>query len=178
MTKSLHAVIIGAAIQQGLFDLNTQAKLEDFTIEQKNEILLKNNGKAITIGDLIQMYDIIPFEEFYGVYGTVPHMLFVAQDAGLFAAEASKTSTRPVNNNAANDKEFSMNIDWYYSSGVSNILAKEFRSYFNSDEEYINFPNKYLFEPCGIKNFIIGVDPSGMHVINIVSNLIIIYLIL
>jgi CubicO group peptidase (beta-lactamase class C family) len=66
-------------------------------------------------------------------------------------------------------KSFNYNVTeskfgFYYSSSVSNLLAREFRKLFKSDDEYLNFPNKYLFGPIGASSFILDTDPSGTFV--------------
>jgi CubicO group peptidase (beta-lactamase class C family) len=163
MTKSLHAAIVGAAINKGIFNITTPAKLSHMTSAKRNEIRQLNGDKDITIGDLLTMIDILTFEENYKIHGTVPHMLFASHDAALFA---SNVNSRTIEQNAVQDKKLSsdFNFDWYYSSGLSNILAKEVRDLFNDDEKYWKFPQEAIFTPLGISSFTVQTDPSGTFV--------------
>jgi CubicO group peptidase (beta-lactamase class C family) len=163
MTKSVQSLVLGAMIQQGLLNLSTPAKYVTASTHRCSK------GSAVTIGDLLSMCDVLPFEENYGIRSIVPKMLFAAHDAGLFAMNAQ--STRDVAHRAKElyqceaQEDFDGDAhDWYYSSGVSNLLAREIRSYFATDEEYWNFPRKHLFDPLGISAFALGTDPSGSFI--------------
>lgn len=163
MTKSLHSILVGVAMQKGMLNLSTPAKLFDFSDDQKNAIIKRNNGKLITIGDMLNMIDFIEFDENYEIHGSCPAMLFRSFDAAKYAATIS---VRSILDNALHDAHISKDYsyDWYYSSGVSNILAKELRSYFASDQDYWSFPLDSLFTPLGISSFTIQTDPSGTFV--------------
>lgn len=150
-------------IQEGILNLSTPAKLITGSTHRCSK------GSIITIGDLLSMSDVLPFEENYGINAIVPKMLFAAHDAGLFAMTAK--STRDVTHKAKElyqcsaQKDFDSDVhDWYYSSGVSNLLAREIRSHFASDEEYWSFPRRFIFEPLGIPEFALGTDPSGSFI--------------
>ncbi|CAM9169036.1 unnamed protein product, partial [Ectocarpus fasciculatus] len=148
MTKSVQAMLVGVAIQQGLFDLSTPSKYAQPSTHPCAK------SAAITIGDLLVMSDILPFEENYGIHAMVPKMLYATHDAGLFA----------INTEGGRD-DFDGDVhDWYYSSGLTNLLAREIRSYFDSDEAYWKFPQEQLFGPLGISAFALGTDPSGSFI--------------
>ena len=155
MTKSVHALIIGAAIQKGLLTLETPVKLADFPDDYKARIERMNGGHALTFGDLIRMSDVLEMREQYTVNGDVPAMLLDTDDA---AAKSATFHTRKPQEhfmpggNLGNDlgelwkglgggdpsanasgsttgrKDVKSPLGWYYSSGLSNVLAKEFRS--------------------------------------------------
>lgn len=163
MTKSVQAMLVGVAIQKGLFNLSTPSKFI--------QPISHRCGKSspITIGDLLTMSDILPFEENYGIHAVVPKMLFAAHDTALFAL--STGTSREVVHKAkelyqcSSQEDFDGDVhDWYYSSGLTNLLAREVRSYFATDEDYWNFPRLQLFEPLGISAFALGTDPGGTFV--------------
>ncbi len=150
MTKSLHALVIGAAIQRGLLTMETPVQLRDLPEDHRLAL------GALTFGDLLHMSDILGLDEDYALHKGVVHMLFGAPDAGRFAARQRERTPPPSPTPASR-------FAWYYSSGVSNLLAKEFRSIFASDEAYWSFPREALFEPLG-SSFVLETDPSGTFV--------------
>lgn len=144
MTKSVQAAIVAAGHQNKIFDVSK--------LIQNYPGLSKN----ITIMELLQMKDLLLMSEDYSLSGAVPRMLFNSAD---FADEAlrddgsHRTSTTVTNGD-----------QWYYSSGLSNVLAKYIRSHFKSDTEYHNFPFKFIFEEIGASSFVLETDPSGTFV--------------
>jgi CubicO group peptidase (beta-lactamase class C family) len=164
MTKSLHALIIGAAIQQKILKLSSPVKLVGIDAPYRRYLVRRNNHRPLTIADLLQMSDVLRFDEDYGIAGSCPAMLFTSSDMGLFATTVEKRQHGSGSVASVENKTSSSNgFDWYYSSGVSNVLASELRSYFKSDDEYWQFPQKYLFDPLGVQ-FTIQTDPSGTFV--------------
>ena len=150
-------------IQQGMLNLSTPVQYTPGISHSCSK------GSVITIADLLAMSDVLPFEENYGIHAIVPKMLYAAHDAGLFASSAE--NTRDIAHRAkelyqcSTQDDFDSDAhDWYYSSGVSNLLAREIRTYFSTDEEYWDFPRKNLFEPLGIPKFALGTDPSGSFI--------------
>lgn len=182
MTKSVHALVIGAAIQKGLLSLDTEVKLSDMSPARRQAVVELNGGRALTFGDLIRMSDILEMSENYKIGADVSQMLFGNDDSGAYA---SSKSTRDFSTAFHRDKGpqglrdhgslweglggkavpsakgGQTSLGWYYSSGVSNILAKEFRALFASDEEYWRFPQEALFAPIGANDFVIETDTSG-----------------
>lgn len=182
MTKSVHALIIGAAIQRGMLTLETTVSLSDMDPERKQRLIEFNGGRLLTFGDLIRMSDILEMSENYAIGADVSTMLFSNEDSAAYSA---RHSTRRPTEAFRSDKGGLLSKDhgalweglggsaaprprggssafgWYYSSGLSNVLAKEFRALFSSDEEYWKFPQEALFEPVGAKDFVIETDTSG-----------------
>lgn len=81
----------------------------------------------------------------------------------------SETGTNKGNSNSNSNskskrKSTHSNLGWYYSSGLSNVLASEFRALFKSDEDYYAFPHEALFHPIGIENFVLETDGAGTYV--------------
>ena len=110
MTKSVHALIIGAAIHRGLLTLETPVTLSNFSPEYKERIEVLNGGRAPTFGDLIRMSDILEMREQYTVNGDVPAMLLDTEDA---AERSASFRTRKPQEHFTPDGD----------------LGKDFRSY-------------------------------------------------
>jgi CubicO group peptidase (beta-lactamase class C family) len=180
MTKSVHALIIGAAITQGMLTLDTEVILSDFSAERKAYIISLNGGKQVTFGDLIRMSDILEMAENYAIGKDVSQMLYGSEDAADFASgKSTKRSQDAFGEGAPLGAEHthlweglggtapekprggSSRLGWYYSSGLSNVLAKEFRGLFATDEEYWMFPQKALFGPIGADDFVVETDAAG-----------------
>ncbi len=184
MTKSVHALVIGAAIHRGLVALDTPVQLSDFPQEYKERMEGLNGGRALTFGDLIRMSDVLEMREQYTVNGDVPAMLLDTDDA---AARSATFHTRKPQEHFMPGRNLGTDLGklwdglgggasvtdrkkggdsplgWYYSSGLSNVLAKEFRALFASDDAYWRFPQEALFAPMGI-DFVMETDTSGTFV--------------
>lgn len=154
MTKSVFSAIVGVAIQHGLLTLDTPVKLQHLKPEQRQRLIEKNNGKAITFRHLVQMYDILGFVEDYGAMKDVVFMLYGTYETVKFASSRSS----PV------DPHRSPGDGWYYSSAVSNLLSAELREVFSSDVEYWEFPHKHLFGQINAPSFAIEMDAQGVFV--------------
>lgn len=182
MTKSVHAMMIGVAIEAGLLTLQTPVKLTGMTAEFRSRLVAMNQGRPITFEDLLIMADVLPMAENYGPHAGVPFMLFGSRYPRASDA-ASNTRTRSIEPGFAashssqelwhrvqgrqdrrSQDERSNAFGWYYSSGVSNLLAQEFRSLFTSHEEYLAFPHVHLFAPIGIHNFTMETDAGGTFI--------------
>jgi CubicO group peptidase (beta-lactamase class C family) len=82
--------------------------------------------------------------------GDVTWMLLGVGDAAAYAAAkplAAAPGTR-----------------WYYSSGTSNIIARVMREAIGSDEEYLAFPRRALFDRIGMASAVIEADAAGNFV--------------
>lgn len=160
MTKSAHAAIVGAAVQAGIIHLDEPLQLPDMEPTRREKLAAMNGGKPITFRTLLHMNDILEIEENYGILADIAHMLYGTPDT---AAYASICTTKPIAPPAAseiNDSSFG----WYYSSGVSNTLAKELRLRFPSDVAYRDFPHTHLFRPIGATSFALEMDTSGTFI--------------
>lgn len=159
MTKSVQSIMLGAMIQQ---------KVGGLTLEEKVQLLQKRegDGRPIRIFDLLSMADVnSEFPEYYDFFSSVPHMLYLSHSHGDFALNYSSSSKRKADHIQVTnriplmdgsdhqiDPKFSSldsGYEWYYSSGVSNILASVIRSYFDNDEEYWKFPFESIFDKLG-----------------------------
>jgi CubicO group peptidase (beta-lactamase class C family) len=156
MTKSLHAAVVGVAIQQGIIpSLDAPADLKYLDPLEHARLKGLNEGSPISIGDLLQMKDILDFEENYAIDKDVTQMLYIAENAAEFAS--AKTTRSKVKGAAYSSHKHS----WYYSSGLSNVLAAELRDRFPSSLQYLTFPQRQLFDKIGARSFALETDTSG-----------------
>jgi CubicO group peptidase (beta-lactamase class C family) len=160
MTKSAHAAIVGAAIQAGLLNLSTPVKLPDLDSAQRAHLYALNGNQSLTFGDLLQMKDVLRIEEKYGIFDDITTMLYGHPDAGQYASQRTAKEVGAPKKESRKDSTFG----WYYSSGVSNLLARELRDLFSSEGEYLDFPHSHLFSRIGADSFAIELDGAGTFV--------------
>lgn len=156
MTKTVQAITLGSLLAQ----------------RQALDLGLDSDAKHLN--DLLTMGDVLPgFSESYEITGAVPQMLYDSEDYAEFAraynAQRSKSHIQNPNYlplfDLDKDDSTSSSSDWYYSSGVSNVLSKEIRSYFDgNDVEYWSHPFKRVFDRIGADTFACELDPSGTFV--------------
>ncbi|MCX7030372.1 MAG: serine hydrolase, partial [Spirochaetes bacterium] len=104
---------------------------------------------AITISQLLRMSSGLAWTETYAEQpiSDVNRMLFLEPDMAAYAAG------RPL---AAEPDTV-----WNYSSGSTNILCRIMRGFFQSQEEYLAFPHRALFEQIGMQSAVWGTDAVG-----------------
>ncbi|MEM8770521.1 MAG: serine hydrolase [Pseudomonadota bacterium] len=144
MAKSVTATLIGAAVEDGLIDINSTPPLQAW---EKDEARRK-----ITWDDLLRMQSGLTFEEKYEKpRSQVNRMLFEEPGAGAYAATS--------------DIEAAPGEIWSYSSGTSNILAYAF---YNVIRKTGKNPVEYAFEniffPIGADSFVMEPDASGVFI--------------
>lgn len=141
MTKSITSTMAGLMVRDGYFQLNDQAPVPEWRDTPKEKITYKN---------LLQMSSGLEFEEEYGGYSDANRMLWLSDNAGIV------TIPKPLGAEPG-DK-------WYYSSGTTNLLMHLMRSYFDSEQDYLDYLNKQLFEKIGAGTFLIEPDAAGTMV--------------
>ncbi|KAJ1427835.1 beta-lactamase/transpeptidase-like protein [Ochromonadaceae sp. CCMP2298] len=170
MTKTVHVAILGAAVQARLVSLDDPVALKDIAPEERQRLELLNGG-PLTFRTLVQMGDVLQMEENYGMFGDVVQMIYAFPDAGKFA---SQQRTRPLKMNkrsrmarlraqGLSEEPESGTFGWYYSSGVSNVLARELRDRFTSLQAYLAFP-RTLYSAIGADSFAMEVDAAGTFI--------------
>eukprot|EP00598_Pedospumella_elongata_P012615 CAMPEP_0185000928 /NCGR_PEP_ID=MMETSP1098-20130426/69595_1 /TAXON_ID=89044 /ORGANISM="Spumella elongata, Strain CCAP 955/1" /LENGTH=498 /DNA_ID=CAMNT_0027528165 /DNA_START=15 /DNA_END=1511 /DNA_ORIENTATION=+ len=159
MTKSVHTAILGAAITAGVVSLDDALELPDMSHAKKERLTELNGGVPLTFRSLLHMSDVLEIEENYGIFADIAHMLYGSPDSAAFAV--SRT-TRDITPPATGKNESS--FGWYYSSGVSNTIAKELRARFPSEEMYQQFPQTHLFSRIGATSFAVEMDTSGTFI--------------
>ena len=141
MTKSVTSTMAGLLIRDSLFTVDDLAPVDSWKGTDK---------ESITYKDLLQMSSGLKFEEEYGSYSDANIMLWISDTMGI------ATVDKPL--------EAEPGDKWYYSSGTTNLLMKLMRGYFPSQEEYLDYLNKELFDRIGAYSFIIEPDASGHFV--------------
>jgi len=158
MTKTVQAITIGSLLAQG--------KALNISLDSESKLL----QSGVTLRDMLSMRDVLPgFPESYEITDSVPQMLYESEDhadfARVYRAPRSKSHIQNHNYLPLFDENNANTYQWYYSSGVSNVLAKEIRTYFKgNDKEYWAHPFKYVFDQIGAGTFGCELDPSGTFV--------------
>jgi CubicO group peptidase (beta-lactamase class C family) len=145
MTKTTAAVLIGTLVKSGKLSLGQKALLPEW----------RSSGDPraeITLDQLLRMTSGLHFTERYGDPGAdVALMLFARADGAAYAIDKPLDATPGTR--------------WQYSSGTSNILSKLIRQAVNgSEQDYLEFPRRALFDPIGMRSAIIEADASGTFV--------------
>lgn len=144
MSKSITGALLGVLVGRGKLSLDQPAPLPSWQGPG-------DPRAAITLRELMRMQSGLDWEEDYNnPWGDVLTMLFVAPDAGGFAA--AKPLARPPGSH------------WQYSSGTSNILCRVMRRTIGDEREYLDFPRRALFGPLGMASAVMEPDASGAWV--------------
>jgi CubicO group peptidase (beta-lactamase class C family) len=142
MTKSVVNALVGILVREGRLALDEPLPVPEWSTPG-------DPRRAITLRQLLQMSDGLRFSESYGnPLGDVLWMLFGTGDAAHFAAGkglAAAPGTR-----------------WSYASGTTNIIARGLRHAIGgSDEDYLGFPRRALFEPLGMTSAMMEPDAAA-----------------
>ena len=141
MTKSITAILYGILEKEGRLTLDDKVPLEAWTGDEKNELTLRQ---------MLNMSSGMDWQENYADRSSVTKMLYESDNLGEAASKAKLSETPGTK--------------WYYSSGTSNILANALSSYFATQEDYIQFPYRSLFNRLGMGSMIMETDASGHFV--------------
>ncbi|APW44340.1 serine hydrolase domain-containing protein [Rhodoferax saidenbachensis] len=110
----------------------------------------KDGRKDIKVSDLLYMRDGLKSTEDYNPWGSVPQMLWGANDTAAWAA--------------AHPAEAAPGTRWRYLSATANLLAAVDRGRFDKDETYWKYPRTALFDPIGARSATLETDASGTWV--------------
>jgi CubicO group peptidase (beta-lactamase class C family) len=147
------------ASSSGRLTLDTPVGLEDLDPVRKDYIVnTLNRGLNVTYRDLMGMSDVLQMSERYELGESVSDMLFNKGDSAAFASKAVGKPSSP-----AVSPSDTCRFGWFYSSGVSNILAKEFRKTFPSHEAYTQYMLDDFLGKIG-SSFTFEPDASGTFV--------------
>ena len=141
MAKSITAMLIGAAAQQGYLDINDPAPVPEWADDPSRA--------NITWNDLLRMQSGLLFEEEYGVpTSDVNRMLFQsASAAGVAALSPAGAAPGEV---------------FYYSSGTSNLLARALNDVLKSNGTTLHqFAQSAVLEKIGAGSFVLEPDAGG-----------------
>lgn len=140
MSKSVTADLLAIAQDQGRLSLSSPAPIVEWQDDDRKEI---------KIADLLHMNSGLEWNEDYGAVTDVTTMLYNSGDMASFTA-AKSLEHKPGNS-------------WYYSSGATNVLSRILKESFETQDEYNNFPGKYLFDKISIDP-IFEQDEAGTYV--------------
>lgn len=143
MTKGIVNALIGILVKEQRLSVKNPAPVPEW-----QETADPRQG--ITLEHLLHMTTGLRFNEDPGnPLSDVTYMLLRVADTAGYAASKPLVSTP--------------GIQWSYSSGNTNILARVIRHTLG-DQEYYEFPRRALFDPLGMKSAVIETDPSGTFV--------------
>ena len=141
MTKSVLATLFGILEFQGKVDLNHPAPIISWK---------KDERKNITLDHLLRMQSSLAWDEDYSSISDVTRMLYLDSDMTL--AQKEKEAL-------ASPTEI-----WNYSSGTTNLLSGILRGYFETHQEYLDFPYAALIDKIGMHSMLIEADMEGNYV--------------
>ena len=141
MTKSLLATCYGILEHQGRLEMEWAAPIPEWKDDER---------KQITLNHLLRMQSGLEWEEDYSKISDVTRMLFLEDD--MTKAQKEK----PL---VAEPTEI-----WNYSSGTTNLLSGILRQQFRSQQEYLDFPYRELFDKIGMHSMIMEADVKGNYV--------------
>lgn len=141
MTKSLTSTMAGLLVRDEKWSLDTPLPIEDWKGTSKEGITLKH---------ALQMNTGLHFTEQYGKKSTANTMLWESDSMGDYSWNQVL--------------EHEPGKVWYYSSGTTNIIAAVMKEYFESDDAYLTYLHREVFEKIGAYSFFIEPDASGAFV--------------
>ena len=142
MAKCVTGALIGVLVQDAKLATDSKALLPQW----------RDSGDAragISLDNLLRMSSGLHFGEHYqDPVDDVLVMLFATADAASFAAD-KPLDTPP-------------GTHFQYSSGTTNILARVIRDALDgSEQDYLKFPRRALFNRIGMRHAVIESDASG-----------------
>ncbi len=141
MTKSYTSTMIGMLANEGKFKLDEPIPIKEWQ---------QDDRKNITWIELLHMNSGLKWEEEYLDITDAVKMFFMSDGAGEYAAQLPKL-VEP-------------NTTWEYSSGTTNIMARELRKHFNSNDEYVRYIYDQLFYKIGMYSMLMETDAKGIFV--------------
>ncbi len=141
MTKSYTASIIGMLANEGKFKLDEPTHIKEWQNDDR---------KNITWIQLLHMNSGLKWKEEYLDVTDAVKMFFMSDGAGEYAVQLPKLEEP--------------NTTWEYSSGTTNIMARELRNYFDSNEDYIRYFYDRLFYKIGMYSMLMETDAEGIFV--------------
>ncbi len=145
MSKSVMALLVGAAAGRGLLSVGDKALLPEWSGPG-------DPRAALTLEDLLRMRSGLAFDETYAdPLSDVTQTLFAMPDSG--AAAAAKGLVYPPGST------------WKYASGTSNIVSRVLRrALARGGLDYHRFPREALFGPLGMGTALFETDAAGTFV--------------
>jgi len=148
VSKSMSSTIFGAAVMDGLVDVNQTAC-------HYYEPMCRPGHDAVRVTDLLRMSSGIQWDETYEtspIFSSVMAMLYTrgSHDMPAFVAR------QPM--------AFWPGIHWSYSSGDANVGMAVLRGAIGNADRYHAYPWERVFDPIGMKDVTFERDGSGTFV--------------
>lgn len=140
MTKSITSILAGILVKKGELNIDNSMPVESWE-DERSEITWKH---------ALNMSTGLKWEENYGAVSPATKMLYSSDDMGMSAA------SWPL--------DYEPGTYWEYSSGTTNIIARELQTFFDTQDAYQLFPYRELFSKVGARTFRIETDASGHFV--------------
>ena len=141
MAKSLTAIMLGNLELKGMVDLSLSPGFPGWDQDAR---------RTITTSHLLTMTDGLDFLETYEPGDNATIMLFDTPSASDYAMRAPASSTPGERYN--------------YSSGTANLLARHYQDLLGSPQAAYDAFFQSIYEPLGMQNAVLEVDPSGTFV--------------
>jgi len=142
MTKSALSALVGILVGEGRLALDQRALLPEWSEPG-------DPRRGITLDHMLRMRSGLKFDETYtNPLSDVNRMLWISPDPAAYAA------AKPLGSPPGQT--------WSYSSGTTNILSRIIRNTLGgSQEDYLRFPRKALFDPAGMNSALLEPGPAG-----------------
>lgn len=141
MAKSVTNALVGLRVKDGQMAIDDPLAIPEWQQDERQNITLNN---------LMQMNSGLEWNENYGNLSDVTVMLHKAGDMGQYTQQ--KAYEHPAGS------------VWVYSSGSTNLVCREIRKTFPSDQAYYAYPRQALFNRIGMTSAIFEMDASGTFV--------------
>lgn len=141
MAKSLTAIMLGNLEFQGIADLSLPPGFSGWDRDAR---------RTITTSHLLTMTDGLDFLETYEPGDNATIMLFDTPSASGYAMQVPASSKPGERYN--------------YSSGTANLLARHYQDLLGSPQAAYDAFIHSIYEPLGMQNAVLEVDPSGTFV--------------
>ncbi len=142
MAKSVTGMMVGAAIEEGLYSLDDRPPIDDWAATD-------DPRREITWRDLMQMQSGLQFqEEYLTPLADVPVMNILEDSAAGYAID------KPL--------AYPSGTHWQYSTGTSNILQRALRIALEKNGiDYHRFGRERIFGPLGMASAVFVPDRVG-----------------
>lgn len=141
MTKSVINALCGILVKEGKMALKEPTNFTEWADDHRTQI---------TLNHLLQMNSGLYFKEDYSIASSVNEMLWLNGNCAKYAIN-QKLAHQP-------------GTFWNYASGTSNIISYLIKTKFDSEQAYLEFPHKKLFEPLGMSSAILEVDNNNTYI--------------
>ena len=138
MTKSWMNAFAGILVKDGLISIEHDHLFPEWKNDHRKDIKLKH---------LLNMDSGLEWNEDYATVSDATRMLYYSEDVSSIAL--SKTLAH------------NPGIEWYYSSGTTNLLSRYYRNILGNESTYLTFLKQRLFDVLNMSSAFIETDESG-----------------